>query len=190
MASLVLASSSQRRIDILKENGYQPIIMVPNVEEHLPEGISPQEGVMFLALKKALSVEQLCEDGDLILAGDTIVLLDEIIGKPVSQDDAYRILAQLNGKTHSVLTGVAIVKAKTLKRMAFYETTYVTFKNYSEKNIIDYIQTNEPYDKAGGYAIQGAFGKYVDHIQGDRDNVIGLPWKRVQDELNKIEAGI
>jgi septum formation protein len=190
MASLVLASSSQRRIDMLKENGYKPKIISPDVEENMPQGITPQEGVMFLALKKALSVEALCEDGDLILAADTIVLLDEIIGKPLSQDDAYRILTQLNGKTHRVLTGVAIVKAKTLKRVAFYETTYVTFKKYSEKNIRDYIQTNEPYDKAGGYAIQGSFGKYVDHIQGDRDNVIGLPWKRVEDELNKIEAGI
>jgi septum formation protein len=175
---------------MLKENGYQPIIMAPKVDETLPEAISPQEGVMFLALKKALWAEDLCQEGDLILAADTIVLLDQIIGKPLSQDEAYQILAQLNGKTHRVLTGVAIIKAKTSKRMAFYETTYVTFKKYSEKNIRDYIQTNEPYDKAGGYAIQGAFGKYVDHIQGDRDNVIGLPLKRVLDEINKIEARI
>lgn len=175
---------------MLEEHGYHPRIMAPNVEEYLPYGISPQEGVMFLALKKALSVESLCEDGDIILAADTIVLLDEILGKPVDQEDAYRILSMLNGKTHQVLTGVAIVKANNLKRITFYETTHVTFKHYSDKNIRDYIQTNEPYDKAGGYAIQGAFGKYVNNIQGDRDNVIGLPWKRLVNELEKIEAWI
>ncbi len=190
MASLVLASSSQRRIDILKEHNYNPRIIIPDVEETLPSGITPHEGVMFLALKKALSVEDLCHDEDIILAADTIVLLDEIIGKPVSEEDAHRILSTLNGKTHQVLTGVAIVKAHKKKRAVFCETTQVTFKQYSEKDIRDYIQTSEPYDKAGGYAIQGAFGKYVDHIQGDKDNVIGLPWTRLVNELNKIEAWI
>lgn len=175
---------------MLNEHSYHPRIIVPDVEETLPSGITPQEGVMFLALKKALSVEKLCQDGDVILAADTIVLLDDIIGKPVSEEEAYRILSKLNGKTHQVITGVAMLKAQQHKRLVFYETTHVTFKNYSEKDIRDYIRTNEPYDKAGGYAIQGAFGKYVDHIQGDRDNVIGLPWQRLMNELNKKEAWI
>lgn len=186
--SIVLASSSQRRIDMFKKNGYTPKILAPNIAEDMPKGISPQEGAMFLALKKALSVEKLCEDGDIIIGADTIVLLDEVIGKPLSQADAYRILSLLKGKTHRVITGVAILKARALQRVAFYETTYVTFTDYTEKDIMDYIQTEEPYDKAGGYAIQGAFGKYVKCIQGDRDNVIGLPWERVVNELNKIEA--
>lgn len=175
---------------MLKEKGYDPRIVIPNVEENMPNGITPQEGVMFLALKKALSVENLCEDGDVIIAADTIVLLDEILGKPVSEEDAYRILTLLNGKTHQVLTGVAILKANNFKRLVFYETTQVTFNEYTEKDIRDYIQTKEPYDKAGGYAIQGAFGKYVKQIHGDRDNVIGLPWQRVEYELEKIEAWI
>lgn len=187
---IVLASSSQRRIDMLKDNGYESIVIAPDIEENMPYGIPPNEGAMFLALKKALSVEPLCEDGSIILAADTIVLLDEIIGKPVSEEDAYRILSLLNGKTHRVITGVALLKAKCLQRVVFCETTYVTFKKYSEKDIIDYIRTEEPYDKAGGYAIQGAFGKYVKGIKGDRDNVIGLPWKMVAHELNKKEAWI
>jgi septum formation protein len=187
---IVLASSSQRRIDMLKGNGYLPRIISPNIEENMPLGVTPQEGVMFLALKKALSVEKLCKDGEIIIAADTIVLLDEIIGKPISEDDAYRILSLLNGKTHCVITGVALLKANSFTRTVFYETTFVTFVEYSKKDIIDYIQTKEPYDKAGGYAIQGTFGKYVSHINGDRNNVIGLPWERVEYEINKIEAKI
>jgi septum formation protein len=186
MATLVLASSSQRRIDMLKDKGYDLKIIPPNIEEDMPYGISSHEGAMFLALKKALFVEKQCENDILIIAADTIVVMDEIMGKPTSEEDAYRILSLLNGKTHSVITGVALLKANSLQRVVFCETTFVKFKKFSEQTIRDYIKTEEPYDKAGGYAIQGAFGKYVEEIQGDRDNVIGLPLKRVISEINKI----
>lgn len=173
---------------MLNEHGYQIEIVAPNIEENMPNGISPQEGAMFLALKKALSIERCCKKGSIILAADTIVVLDEIIGKPKSEEDAYRILSILKGKTHRVITGVALLKATYSERMTFYETTYVTFKNYSYKEIQSYVKTKEPYDKAGGYAIQGTFAKHVKEISGDRDNVIGLPITRVIKELKKIEA--
>lgn len=173
---------------MLNEYGYQIKIVAPNIEENIPNGVTPQEGAMFLALKKALSIEGGCKAGSIILAADTIVVLDEIIGKPKSEEDAYRILSILKGKTHRVITGVALLKANCSERITFCETTYVTFRDYTDKEIQSYVQTKEPYDKAGGYAIQGAFGKHVKEISGDRDNVIGLPITRVIKELKKIEA--
>jgi len=188
---IILASSSPRRIEMMKENGINPIIIPPDVSENLPETIGPKDAVLFLALKKALAVEESAiqmglTNGEIIIAADTVVFLDSIIGKPQNEKEAFKILKDLCGKMHFVMTGVAILKSGKSDREVFYETTKVFFKSYTDDQIIEYIHTNEPYDKAGGYAIQGAWGKYVDHIEGDYHNVIGFPWKRILNHLQKF----
>jgi septum formation protein len=147
--------------------------------------------MMGLALKKALSVEarissRLIEENSLIIGADTVVFLEKIIGKPKDKEEAYDILNHLRGREHFVATGVAILKAGTGEKKVFCETTKVFFKNYSDEDILSYIETDEPYDKAGGYAIQGAWGDRVDYIIGDRNNVVGFPWRRIKEEISII----
>ncbi|MFA5634498.1 MAG: Maf family protein [Anaerovoracaceae bacterium] len=188
---IILASSSPRRIEMLKKNGIEPIIIPPDVDEDLPLNIAPKDAVMHLALKKARYVASLARDcyanePSLIIGADTIVFLDRIIGKPKNTEEAYAILDHLRGREHFVATGVAILKTGTDVKKVFCEITKVFFKNYSDEDIWAYIETDEPYDKAGGYAIQGAWGDKVDHILGDYDNVIGFPWTRIKQELNQF----
>jgi len=174
---------------MLKEQGINPIIIPPEVDETLPESIKPHNAVLFLALKKALYVESIATEkgytnGEILIAADTIVVYGgRIIGKPKNPDDAFYILKKLCGTMHTVLTGAAILKPGTKYRKALYVSTDVFFKSYTDDEIKKYAATTEPYDKAGGYAIQGTWGKYVDHIEGDTDNVIGFPWGRIVKEL-------
>jgi len=112
-----------------------------------------------------------------------VVYQNMIIGKPSNPIEAFSILKQLCGNKHQVLTGVAIFIMGTGYRKVFYESSYVTFKTYSDKTIKNYVNTKEPYDKAGGYAVQGTWGKYIGRIEGYTDNVIGLPLERILKEL-------
>ena len=203
--NIILASSSPRRIEMMQKNGYNPIIMPADVDEALPEEIGMEDAVMYLALKKALYVENELlsnkeassntsvlevtdsDNAPYIIAADTVVFKDSIIGKPMDREDAFNILWYLNGKEHYVTTGVCILKAGTPIRHCFYEVTKVYFKNYTEQELNDYLDTDEPYDKAGAYAIQGYFGKYVERIEGDLNNVIGFPWDRIENELAKLK---
>ena len=188
--NIILASSSPRRIEIMHQNGIYPTITPADVDETIPQGAKMQDAVMYLALKKALFVEEkILESNDnnpVIIAADTVVYKDKVIGKPKDRQDAYDILWNLKGKAHYVATGVCILQAGTSIRHCFCEITKVFFKDYTEKELNAYLDTPEPYDKAGAYAIQGAFGKYVDHIEGDLNNVIGFPWNRIEKEYNKI----
>ena len=185
--NLILASSSPRRIELLKKGGYDPVIIPPQVTENLPDGIGPKDAVLFLALKKALAVEAVVLKGDaIIIAADTVVYLDEIIGKPETQEDAFAILTKLRGKPHQVMSGVAILKAGTDEKEVFCETSTVYFKEYTDGEIMAYIRTPEPYDKAGAYAIQGGWGKYVDRVEGDYHNIMGLPLERTLAVLERF----
>jgi septum formation protein len=188
---IILASSSPRRIEMLKKNGINPVAIPPQVDESLPLNIDPKEAVMHLALKKAEYVESMvrseyAEEPALIIGADTIVFLERIIGKPKNREEAYSILAHLRGKEHFVATGVVILKAGTDEKRVFCEVTNVRFKNYSDDEILAYIDTKEPYDKAGGYAIQGAWGDKIEYIIGDYDNVVGFPWTRIKEELDRF----
>ncbi len=189
--NIILASSSPRRIEMLRKDGIHPIIIKPDVDESLQVPMNMEDTVLFLALKKALSVEitllnQTIAKDSMIIAADTIVYTDRIIGKPETRKEAFEILKELNGKAHLVATGVALIEPFSERRKVFYETTKVTFKKYLDADILTYINTDEPYDKAGGYAIQGAWGKYVDHIEGDIENVIGFPLTRIKEELESF----
>lgn len=185
---VILASSSPRRIEMLQNENIEPIIISPLVDETIDDDMSMEEAVQFLALKKALFVESSIEresilEPSVIIGADTVVYSDRIIGKPESKEEAFQILSELKGKTHLVATGVAILEPFSPRRKVFCEITRVFFKDYTVEEIMDYINTDEPYDKAGGYAIQGAWGKHIDHIEGDFENVIGFPLTRIKEEL-------
>ncbi len=189
---IILASGSPRRINMMKEKGYDPEIMPADVNEDLPFEMSMEGSVMYLAAKKALWVEnklkessQLTSDS-LIIAADTIVYKNKIIGKPKTKYEAFETLSSLQNDSHYVATGVCLLRPGMPIRQTFCEVTEVFFTTIPDHELAAYVQTEEPYDKAGGYAIQGTFAKYVDHFEGDYDNVVGFPWNRIEQELNKL----
>jgi len=184
----VLASGSPRRIEMFQRAGIQPIVKIPLVSEDLPLDALPHESGMYLALKKALSIEKECSSGEMIIAADTLVVKDEIFGKPENKQEGFRMLSLLRGTSHQVITGVAILMAHQPYRTVFFEKTEVVFDWYSDQELDAYLNTSEPYDKAGGYAIQGIFQKYILEVVGDRDNVMGFPWKRAKTEWNQLAS--
>ena len=182
---IILASSSPRRIDIMRAHGYNPEIIPAHIDENLPSDICMTDAVMFLAMKKALAVETQVEPGSVIIAADTVVYKDKILGKPVNRCDAHRMISSIRNTYHYVTTGVAIIVAGEPKRKAFYDVTKVFCKDYSEEDIKAYLDTDEPYDKAGAYAIQGEFSRHIDHYEGSYDNVVGFPWDKIEKELEE-----
>ncbi len=184
MKKIILASSSPRRIEMMKKNGFNPMIIPADVDENLPLSISPESSSMYLALKKALYVSEEARQknigSNIIIAADTIVVFNnKIIGKPSDKTDAFKTLSALRNKCHHVITGVCILNEENLLKICFYDDTEVFFKNFSDDFLVKYVETSEPYDKAGGYAIQGTFKSCVREIKGDLDNVIGFPWYRI-----------
>lgn len=190
--NIILASSSPRRIEMMKANNINPIVIPADIKENAPVYGGKTETCMFLALKKALSVEEnlsaeLKEKNPYILAADTIVYNDKIIGKPENEADALEILMNLSGKAHYVVTGVAVIKAGTTARTVFSSITKVYFKEYTAEDIADYLKTDEPYDKAGAYAIQGYFGRFAERYEGSLNNVIGFPLEEILPVLEELE---
>ena len=185
MQKIILASASPRRIEIMKKHGFKPEIVPAHIDEVLPFSMSSEASVMYLALKKALNVSlRVSYSNSILIAADTVVIFEnKIIGKPKTQEEAFTILKDMRGKRHHVITGVCILETYNnlfISKTCLYEKTAVYFKQYSDAELISYTKTPEPYDKAGGYAIQGTFGKYVDHIEGDYNNVVGLPWHSIK----------
>ena len=184
---IILASSSPRRIDMMKSHGYNPEIRPSDIDETLPENIGMKDAVMFLALKKALDVESRCtfpeDQGKLIIAADTVVYKDGILGKPVDRADAFAMLSRIKNTSHEVATGVAIIEAGCPNKIVFCDVTKVFCKDYTDAELHAYLDTDEPYDKAGAYAIQGIFSKHIDHYEGSFDTVVGFPWEYIEDKL-------
>ena len=195
MMNIVLASGSPRRIEIMRAHGIEPLVMPADIEENIPKVHGMCETVMFLALKKAQdvagrlsSLADCTEEGSIIVAADTIVYKDgEIMGKPADRDDAYRMLDKLRKDFHNVVTGVALLSYGRQLTRVFAEVTKVYFKDYPDSELEAYLDTDEAYDKAGAYAIQGYFAKHIDHIEGSYENVIGFPWDRIEKEIIKME---
>lgn len=186
----ILASGSPRRIEIMKKHGISPVVHPAEIDENIPPEHGMCQTVMFLALKKAKAVEAeyLASDGKapIIIAADTIVYKDEIMGKPEDREDAFRMISSLRNDVHFVVTGCALVEAGMQNARVFAEITKVFVKDFSDEELNAYLDTDEPYDKAGAYAIQGIFSKHIDHIEGDYDNVVGVPWERIEKELAKL----
>ena len=182
MRRIILASKSPRRRELLAQAGYE-FDVIPSDREETMEGGTVESIVMNLAGIKANHVySSFCEQDPLVIGADTIVVYEgEIFGKPKNEADAKRMLKILSGRTHKVMTGVCMISSDT--KIAFCETTKVTFYELTEQEIEDYICTGEPFDKAGAYGIQGVFDKYVKEIIGDYYNVVGLPIARVYHEI-------
>lgn len=186
---LVLGSKSPRRKEILKQAGYKFQVNVSNVSEDVAE-ILPEEKVLAIAKKKGLDIFSRYNNPDVVvLSADTIVVVDnEILGKPKDIVDARRMIHLLAGKKHSVYTAVYI--QSVFKNDSFVEKTEVEVSSMTDEEIESYIQTKEPYDKAGGYAIQGIFSKYIMGINGDYYNVMGLPIYHVHETLKQYDFSI
>lgn len=176
---------------MFQTRGYSPRVCPSCVEETMPILLSHEETVMYLALKKALATKEslssskIGESEQLIVGADTIVISreGEHLGKPKDKEEALKTLLSIAGSYHFVMTGVAVLNLNNHGSLCFYETTKVFFTNYSQEDLLPYVSTEEPYDKAGGYAIQGTFEKYVSRIEGDKNNVIGFPMTRFEKEL-------
>lgn len=184
MKKVVLASASPRRRELLAQAGIEYEVYPSQVEEHVTECM-PEKLVMALAYQKAMDVAGsvlTCDDSRVVLGADTVVVYDhQILGKPKDEQDARRILRMLSGRTHHVYTGVCLVQNEhgVLKYHTFYEKTDVTMYEIEETQIDWYISTNEPFDKAGAYGIQGYGGVFISGICGDYNNVVGLPLAKV-----------
>jgi len=186
MEKIILASQSPRRKQLLEWAEIPFEIVVSQTDESYPGGLSPDKVAIHIARNKALAVQELIDPDSLVLAADTIVVLNnDIIGKPKSREDALEILHRLSGKKHAVITGVVIRRAD--KEIAFADATDVYFHELSKGQIEFYVDKYKPYDKAGAYAIQEWIGVVgIKSVAGDFYNVMGLPVSRVVRELNKI----
>jgi len=171
---LVLASSSPRRTEILQRAAWPHEVIVAGIDETLFPNEAAAAYVQRLARSKAEAVARRLEHGLVLGADTTVVVGNEILGQPVDEADARRMLDLLNAKWHEVLTGVAVVRVGGETRVA-YETTRVRFAEMSAKEIDWYIATGEPFGKAGAYAIQGKASLFIEEIEGDYFNIMGLP---------------
>lgn len=179
---IILASQSPRRQELLKLITTDFEIKSQNADETLPSGISPKEAVMYLSKIKA---QPLANDEDIVIGADTVVALDgKILGKPKDEQNAREMLRFLSGKTHSVFTGVTLIKGK--KEKTFAVETKVKFFDLTDEEIEKYIKTKEPFDKAGAYGIQGYGSLLVEKIDGDYFNVVGLPVSTLARELKSF----
>ena len=182
----MLASQSPRRKQLLEWAEVPFDVIVEPTDEWYPETMPAGEAPVFIARNKALAVKNKTGGGRLILAADTIVVLeDKVIGKPRDRDDAIDILARLAGQRHEVITGVVLLKGE--KEIAFADTTEVWFHGLDRQQITFYVDKYKPYDKAGAYAIQEWIGVVgIKSIKGDFYNVMGLPVSRVVQALQNF----
>lgn len=173
--SIILASRSPRRRELLGQMGISDFIIRPAVgEEKAVPGLSPAQLVEALSLRKGLEVASGAAPGDLVIAADTVVAVDrQVLGKPQSREEAVRMLTSLSGRTHTVYTGVTLCRDGEV--LTEHEATAVRFRSLTPEEIEAYVSTGEPMDKAGAYGIQGFGALLVEGIEGDYFNVVGLP---------------
>lgn len=185
--NIILASKSPRRRELLTQIGIQ-YKCIPSDKEEVITKTVPSEVVEELACQKARDIEEKTEitEDTIIIGADTVVACDDrILGKPKSEEKAFEMLQLISGREHQVYTGVTVIliAGKVRKEIIFSEKTDVFVRTLSEKDIREYVATQEPMDKAGGYGIQGIFAKYIDKICGDYNNVVGLPIARLFNEV-------
>jgi septum formation protein len=184
---LILASSSPRRAELLRNAGISFSVLTSAIDETPVPGELPSDMVLRLANAKAELVAARAVGPAIIIAADTTVTLDgKILGKPCSSDDARRMLEQLSGRTHSVLTGVSLIRLPDAAHLEFVESTLVHFQPLTSEEISAYLSTGEPFDKAGAYAIQGRAARYIPRVEGCYFNVVGLPLARLVSALHNL----
>lgn len=182
---IVLLSKSPRRSQLLKESGFNFTVEIKDIDESYPAELPKEEVAEFIARKKADAGHEFLTDENLVLTADTIVLLDnKIYEKPTDKADAVRILQELSGKTHKVITGVALLTQSGVT--SFSEHSLVTFDQLSAEEIEYYLETWAPYDKAGSYGIQEWIGHCkIVKMEGSYTNIMGLPMHGVYQHVNK-----
>ena len=182
---VVLASASPRRKEILTQVGVE-FDIIPACGDEVITSDLPMDVVKELSCQKALEVKEKCKPNTLVIGADTVVALDnKILGKPKDYEDAFNMISSYRNRCHSVYTGVTIVLDEVVK--SFVEETKVYVGDITDKEIDEYISTNDCFDKAGGYGIQGFFSQYVTGIEGDYFNVVGLPISRLMREIKGLE---
>ncbi|MFR1833875.1 MAG: Maf family protein [Lachnospiraceae bacterium] len=197
MKTIILASASPRRKELLSQIGLYPQIIPSAIEEKITD-TAPEKVVMSLAMQKAEDVarkviSQGRQEGAAVIGADTVVAINgTILGKPKDKNDAARMIKMLQGQTHQVYTGVSIFAWDNgmEKTASFFEETHVTVYPMDEREIDRYVSSGEPDDKAGAYGIQGLFAAHIKKIDGDYNNVVGLPTGRVYQELKSLEKGL
>ena len=183
---LILASNSPRRKELLAGLGVPfEVRVLQDIDEHYPESLPVNEVARYIAKEKADAYRRIVAADELIITADTVVIVgDEILGKPVDEADAVRMLKLLSGRTHQVMTGVCLLTAE--KERCFDVTTDVTFKALTDEEIHYYVNRYRPFDKAGAYGIQEWIGYIgVTGLNGSYYNVMGLPVQRIYQELTK-----
>lgn len=185
--SIILASQSPRRKQLLEWAEIDFEVMVVPTDESYPDYLAIEEIPIHIARQKAFAVEQVIGKEKIILAADTVVVLNNnIIGKPKDREDAIKILSNLSGKEHRVITGVVILNG--LQQISFSDTTFVQFHQLTQEQITFYVDNYKPFDKAGAYAIQEWIGVVgIQSIKGDFYNVMGLPVSRVVQALKEMK---
>lgn len=183
---IILASASPRRKALLEMLGTENLLVIPaQGEEIVPEGLTPEEAVICLAETKAGEVAATRPRTDVVIGADTIVVLDgRIFGKPATEAEAFQMLRTLSGRTHMVYTGVSVMRGE--ERRSHAEASSVTFREMTDEEIRAYIATRDPMDKAGAYGIQGKACLFVERIDGDFYNVMGLPLCRLGKMLGEL----
>lgn len=173
---IILASASPRRKSLMDVLGLDYEIKISGCEEKVDSNANVEDIVMSLSLQKAQAVAKETDKDCVVIGADTVVSYqNEILGKPKDKHDAIKMLKLLSGNTHSVYTGFTIISTSDNITVTDYEKSNVTFKNLTDKEITDYVNTNDPMDKAGAYSIQGIASSFVEFLDGDYNNVVGLP---------------
>lgn len=190
MAQIVLASASPRRRELLERIGITGfIVRVPEVEESFPEGLAPSEVVEYISREKAEAAAALCGPEDIVITADTMVFLDQArLGKPRDEAHALEMLTALQGRRHTVCTGVTVRQGT--RSFTESESTGVFFRPASEAELRNYIATGEPMDKAGAYGVQGRGALLVERLEGDFFNVMGLPVLRLSRILERFGVSL
>ena len=184
---LILASASVRRAEILRDAGLHFTVLSSAVDETPVAGESPQDLVQRLADAKAELVAARAIGPAIVIAADTEVVLDgHVLGKPRTSEDARQMLKKLSGRTHTVITGVTLIRLPDAEQRRFVESTQVQFAPIPAEEITRYLATGEPFDKAGSYAIQGRAGRYVPRVEGCYFNIVGLPLARLCGGLSEL----
>ena len=185
MSRIVLASGSPRRQELLNRIGITDFdIRVPQTDEHYPAGLTPAQIVEYISREKADAAAKLCTPEEIVITADTMVFLDgRRLGKPRDEADALRMLSALQGRHHTVCTGVTVRQGQRLLTRA--QSTDVYFRPATERELRAYIATGEPMDKAGAYGVQSLGALLVERIDGDFYNVMGLPVEKLGQCLTK-----
>lgn len=188
--NIILASASPRRKELLDQIGLKYQIIPSNDPEIFEDGMTVEDTVKTLANQKAIAVSKTLRGDFLVIAADTVVVCNKIIGKPQDENHALEMLKELRNTWHEVATGIVILDTRDNKIESFCEVTRVKMRDYSDEEILAYIKTGEPMDKAGSYGIQGLGALLVERIEGCYFNVVGLPINRIGIVLKKFDVSV